>query len=90
MARNAALVLGNRRDATAVAPLARALIEDGDPIVRGAAAWALGEIGGEAAEQRLRHAAQVEQHPEVRREIAEALARPGKNAAEAADSSAEG
>jgi epoxyqueuosine reductase len=81
MARNAALVLGNRGEATAVAPLARALLEDGDPIVRGAAAWALGEIGGEAAEVRLRHAHDVERHPEVRMEIAGALGRLGKTMA---------
>ena len=41
--RNAALVLGNRRDAAAVPALTRAL-EDDDPTVRNAAAWALAHI----------------------------------------------
>ena len=38
--RNAALVLGNRRDASAVPALTRAL-DDADATVREAAAWAL-------------------------------------------------
>jgi epoxyqueuosine reductase len=42
--RNAALVLGNRRDAAAVPALRRAL-GDSDPTVRGAAEWALARIG---------------------------------------------
>jgi epoxyqueuosine reductase len=41
--RNAALVLGNRRDASAVPALTRAL-DDDEPSVRNAAAWALARI----------------------------------------------
>ena len=41
--RNAALVLGNRRDLAAVPALTRAL-DDPDPAVRNAAAWALEHI----------------------------------------------
>ena len=41
--RNAAIVLGNQHQASAVPALARGL-EDADPLVRGAAAWALGQI----------------------------------------------
>ena len=41
--RNAALVLGNRREASAVPALTRAL-DDDDPTVRTAAAWALARI----------------------------------------------
>jgi epoxyqueuosine reductase len=41
--RNACLVLGNRLDATVVPALARAL-HDADPVIRGAAAWALGRV----------------------------------------------
>jgi epoxyqueuosine reductase len=41
--RNAAIVLGNRRDAGAVAALTRAL-DDHDEVVRGAASWALALI----------------------------------------------
>ena len=48
--RNAALVLGTRRRAEAVEPLAARLDDLGeDPIVRAAAAWALGRIGGDVA-----------------------------------------
>jgi epoxyqueuosine reductase len=46
--RNAALVLGQRRDAVAIPELRQAL-SDEDPIVRGAAAWALDRIGARAA-----------------------------------------
>lgn len=41
--RNAAIVLGNRGDDAALAPLAAALADD-DPVVRGHAAWAIGRI----------------------------------------------
>ena len=54
--RNAAIVLGNQRDERAVPALCRSL-GDADPVVRGAAAWALGQIGGaqplEALKSRL-------------------------------------
>jgi epoxyqueuosine reductase len=46
--RNVCVALGNRRDPASVPALARAL-SDGDPLVRGAAAWALGAIGGPEA-----------------------------------------
>jgi epoxyqueuosine reductase len=46
--RNAALILGSRNVETAGPVLLRRL-QDDDPVVRGAAAWALGRIGGEAA-----------------------------------------
>ena len=41
--RNAAIVLGNRRDAAALPALRRAL-DDADPVVREAAQWAIGQI----------------------------------------------
>lgn len=44
MARNAAIVLGNRRDASAVVALRDAASTHADPIVRDAAAWALARI----------------------------------------------
>ena len=47
MLRNAAIVLGNRGDATA-APALRAAVADGDPVVRDAAAWALSRLPAEA------------------------------------------
>jgi epoxyqueuosine reductase len=42
--RNAALVLGNRRDRGAV-PALTAALDDADPVVRAAAAWALARLG---------------------------------------------
>jgi len=43
--RNVCVALGNRRQASAVPALARALSSDPDILVRSHAAWALGEIG---------------------------------------------
>ncbi len=43
--RNVCVALGNRREAAAVPALLRALAHDPEPLVRGHAAWALGEIG---------------------------------------------
>jgi hypothetical protein len=45
MRRNAAIVLGNTGDERAVPALIAAL-DDASPIVRGATAWALGELAG--------------------------------------------
>jgi epoxyqueuosine reductase len=42
--RNAAIILGNQRATAAVATLIRAL-HDSEPLIRGASAWALGQIG---------------------------------------------
>ncbi|WP_425398902.1 tRNA epoxyqueuosine(34) reductase QueG [Aeoliella sp.] len=69
--RNAAIVLGNRPTATALPALVRGL-NDSEPLVRGAAAWALGHYGDEgrtAIEQRR----DIETDPEVLWEIKEAL-----------------
>lgn len=46
LARNAAVVLGNRRDPSAIQSLTRAL-SDQEPLVREHAAWALARIAGE-------------------------------------------
>jgi epoxyqueuosine reductase len=50
LARNAAVALGNSKDARAVIPLARAVAAHTSALVRGHAAWALGEIGEPARE----------------------------------------
>jgi epoxyqueuosine reductase len=71
--RNAAIVLGNQRDVRAVPALERALA-DSEPIVRGAAAWALGQIGGEATVTALKSRLCVEDNATVRAEIDAALA----------------
>ena len=53
LARNAAIALGNSKDVRAVIPLARAVAAHTSPLVRGHAAWALGEIGQAAREHAL-------------------------------------
>jgi epoxyqueuosine reductase len=58
--RNVAVALGNRGSLAAVPALVKTLREDPEPLVRGHAAWALGQIGGEAALQVLLEAAQNE------------------------------
>jgi len=80
--RSAALVLGNRPDAAALESLVAALA-DAEPVVRGAAAWALGRwrvAGGEVAslvpriEEALQARQQVEADMAVLEEIAGSLA----------------
>ncbi len=76
--RNAAVALGNSRDARAVTPLIEAL-RDRKPMVRGHAAWALGELGpaicGEDAPAALRELRSTEQDEWVLQETDAALAR---------------
>jgi epoxyqueuosine reductase len=70
--RNAAVAMGNRRERRFVVPLAEALRE-GEPLVRGHAAWALGRIGGEEARAALEAALAAEGDEAVRSEIRAAL-----------------
>ena len=70
--RNACVALGNLGDAAAIPALARALADD-DALVRSHAAWALGRIGGTAAESTLRAAQPTEPDADVAEEIALAL-----------------
>ena len=72
MLRNACVVLGNRGGAAAKASLAKAL-DDGDPLVRGAAAWGLGRIGGDTARDALGRRLAVEVDESVRDELRSAL-----------------
>jgi epoxyqueuosine reductase len=71
--RNACVALGNRRDPAAVPALRRALA-NGETLVRGHAAWALGQIGNGEAQHALAAALETEQDPEVREEVHSALA----------------
>jgi epoxyqueuosine reductase len=73
--RNAAVAMGNRLESRYVRPLAEALRE-GEPIVRGHAAWALGRIGGVEARRVLEEALAVERDEGVRAEIESSLAAP--------------
>ena len=72
--RNAAVAMGNRLERRYVGPLAEALRE-GEPVVRGHAAWALGRIGGEEALRVLEEALEQEPDDGVRGEIGAALGR---------------
>jgi epoxyqueuosine reductase len=71
--RNAAIALGNQGDVRAVPALIEAL-NDEEPLVRGAAAWALGQIRGDMARDALITRQSVEIDPSVRQEIAAAVA----------------
>ncbi len=75
--RNAASVLGNRPDAPAVSSLIRGL-EDAQPAVRAACAWALVRHDNSAASAALRQRLAAEPDPEVRREIELALETPSQ------------
>jgi epoxyqueuosine reductase len=70
--RNAAIVLGNRGDSLAVPVLTRAL-HDFEPVIRGAAAWALGRIGGVDATAALQARLLIETDVEAQVEIRQAL-----------------
>lgn len=70
--RNAAIVLGNQRD-RAAEPALRSGLADAEAIVRGAAAWALGELRSPTATAALRQRLLIENDPDVRREIEAAL-----------------
>lgn len=71
--RNAAIVLGNERDGEALAALRRGLNDD-EPLVRGASAWALGQLG-EAGRELLLERLAMEVDEQVRGEIEAALGR---------------
>jgi epoxyqueuosine reductase len=66
--RNVCVAAGNWAAAEAVPPLAN-LLGDEAPLVRGHAAWALHQIGNEAAHAALHQAAQTETAPQVLAEI---------------------
>jgi len=72
--RNAAIALGNagRPTLQVRATLAGALA-DAEPLVRGAAAWALGRLGGAEARAALRARLPAEPNAEVRSELLAAL-----------------
>ena len=74
MRRNVCIALGNIADPATVTPLARVLREDSSPVVRGHAAWALGQIRTPEAVGALNDALQTESDAGVLEEIREALA----------------
>lgn len=70
--RNVAVALGNTGDSSAVPALVQAL-HDQEVLIRGHTAWALGQIGGEKAQDALHSAAQTESNIQVSQEIRKAL-----------------
>ena len=66
--RNVAVALGNWGSPAAVPALVRAL-GDGEPLVRGHAAWALGRVGGREARDALSARLEVELDSSVRAEL---------------------
>lgn len=71
-ARNVCVSLGNWGSPDAVPALVEAL-SDPSPLVRGHAAWALGEVGGASASAALRSRLGEEEDEEVREEIEASL-----------------
>ena len=71
--RNVAVALGNAGDPRSISELAETLRSESEPLVRGHAAWALGQIGSKAAHQALTQAAHREQGHNVLKEIGKAL-----------------
>ena len=71
--RNAVIAAGNLRDNFAVPVLAEVLSSDTRPVLRGAAAWALGQIRTEQGRAALLRASAIEQDDEVLTEIKAAL-----------------
>ena len=70
--RNAAIVLGNSGDSQAVPALINVLT-DAESLIRGAAAWALGRLGGNQAAAALQLRRDVEDDTQVQQEIRAAL-----------------
>lgn len=66
--RNAAIVLGNLRDTSAV-PALVSVLNDSEPLIRGAAAWALGNLGDETIVTLLNQQLTSEVEPDVIQEL---------------------
>lgn len=80
--RNVAVALGNLKSLEAV-PALIASLDDAEPLVRGHAGWALGEIGSQAAVEALQRRLQVETDDEARVEIDAAINQLRKASGEA-------
>ncbi|GKV57112.1 epoxyqueuosine reductase [Sporosarcina sp. NCCP-2222] len=71
--RNAVIALAHFKEESAVPTLAKLLKTDVRPMIRGTAAWALGEIDSAEGRLALEHALATEQDPEVLTEVRQAL-----------------
>ena len=78
LARNAALALGNSGNPNALEPLTQALRDDPEPIVRGAAAWAIGSLGTAGARRALEAVHCASEVAPVAAEVHAALSRLSK------------
>ena len=76
--RNVAVALGNWGNKSAVPGLKRALNDD-EPLVRAHVAWALGQIGGQAAKKALRARLRVETDSQVIKEIKTTMGKRTEN-----------
>lgn len=76
-ARNVCVALGNWASSEAVPSLACAL-SDPEPLVRGHAAWALGQVGSPAAVSALEERSEIESDSSVTQEISRALSSPAR------------
>lgn len=74
--RNCCVAAGNLKLKEAMPILIECLREDPSPVVRGHAAWALGEIDSRASREALRQAAREEEDPRCKEEILQALRTP--------------
>ncbi|MFG0240692.1 MAG: tRNA epoxyqueuosine(34) reductase QueG [Gimesia chilikensis] len=72
--RNAAIVLGNRGDESAV-PALLGVLNDEEPLIRGAAAWALGRLGAPTTVETLQTRLETETETDVIEELKQALSR---------------
>ncbi|HMD89834.1 MAG TPA: tRNA epoxyqueuosine(34) reductase QueG [Anaerolineaceae bacterium] len=72
--RNVAIALGNAKETASVPYLTTALRSDAEPLVRAHAAWAMGQIGTQAARLSLENAQKIETDPAVLFEIETARA----------------
>jgi len=70
--RNVIVAIGNWKSRTAIPALSNAMTDD-EPLIRGHAAWALGQIGGDDAKQVLNTRLETENDNDVIAEIEDAL-----------------
>ena len=72
--RNAILALAHFKESSAMPDLIQVLRKDERPVLRGTAAWAIGKIGADGAQEVLLAAKEIEQDVEVLAEINKGLA----------------
>lgn len=71
--RNAIIALAHFKDESSLEDLTAILMNDQRPVIRGTAAWAIGEIAGENAKEKLQEAWELEKDEEVKKEISKVI-----------------